>query len=142
MDWNGRINEGEALGGGVDIAPGVYPCKILSVEQEYTKKEPKRLMAVLLVQIENEAEEYANLKDYVVLSKATDWKIRQVHEGLGLVEKGAGFDFLWTKMPGISAYVKIKSEKYKDKEGNERTRASIDHYLPAAPADEDEESPI
>lgn len=151
MDFdNFKMAEGEGVGGGgADIAPGTYPYKIIKVEKEYTKatsEKPARPMAVLTVEIENDAEEYADIKDRIVLQDNMKWKIRQVFESAGLCKPGAEFIVNWEGLIGMRGHLKTKNEKYKDRNGNERERANIDAWLPYGHAPiieaDEEESPI
>lgn len=122
MDWDSGISA-EASSGEFNLPPvGEYGFTVVGFEKTISKAGKK--MAAVTLQLDESAQ-YWKVYDYLVLTANMEWKLATFFESLGLKKKGEPLTSMpWDKVLNETGRVRIKHEKYEDKES-----CKVDRYL-------------
>lgn len=82
MDWNSKITKDSGT-----VKDGVYPYLIVDTEQKMTKTTLKPMLEVR-VKIRTGLGREMELRDWIVLSEETEWKVGQFLVSIGQKERG------------------------------------------------------
>lgn len=82
MDWNSKITKDSGT-----VKDGVYSYLIVDTEQKMTKTTLKPMLEVR-VKISTELGREMELRDWIVLSEETEWKVGQFLVSIGQKERG------------------------------------------------------
>ena len=124
LSWDGKI-ENES---GFSLLPeGEYTFTVIGWEKTNSNKTGAP-MAVVTLAVDHEGAQ-AQFKDYLVLSRAAEWKLCAFFRAIGLKKSGEPFIMDWNKAEGRKGRAKIKVEGYTKQNGDKGESNKIGEYL-------------
>ena len=124
LSWDGKI-ENES---GFTLLPeGTYTFRVLSWEKT-TSNNTGAPMAVVTLGVDHEGAQ-AQIKDYLVLSRAAEWKLCSFFRGIGLKKSGEPFIMDWSKVEGRRGRAKVTVNTYTKQNGEKGENNKISEYL-------------
>jgi hypothetical protein len=124
LSWDGKI-ENES---GFTLLPeGAYTFTVLGWEKTNSNKTGAP-MAVVTLGVDHEGAQ-AQFKDYLVLSRAAEWKLCAFFRAIGLKKSGEPFIMDWNKVEGRKGRAKVTVEGYTKQNGDKGESNKIGEYL-------------
>lgn len=138
LDWDDVIENDSAF---VLLPEGDYEFTVASFNRgEFSPKRadskvPACKCAELTLNITDPSTgAVATLEDRLFMLKKFEWKLCQFFTSIGQRKHGEQLKMNWATVPGSKGRIRIKVDKYTDKDGQQRNKNIIDMYLePAAP---------
>ncbi|WP_041137869.1 hypothetical protein [Beduini massiliensis] len=130
LNWDDQIvQEGNEF---IVIPAGIYDFKVIKFERSRfngSDKMPACNQAVLQLEVNSTLGKTILLEKLFLHSKS-EWKLSEFFTCIGQKKKGEPLKMNWTLVPGAVGRAEIEINKYKDKNGNERTNNKVKKYLP------------
>jgi len=122
--WNDTIeNDGKEY----SVLPeGEANFVVTNMEQ--TKNKDGYDMAVLTINLWTEFNQ-TNIKEYLVLNSASEWKLCEFFKGIGQRKHGEPLQPRWNEVPGSTGRCKIKIHHYTKDNGDPGTINKIEKFL-------------
>jgi len=133
LDWDDEIQYTESSF--VLLPTGEYPFTVTGFDRQNfdgSSKIPACKMAVLHLAVDGGDRGTANVDERLYLHTSMLWKLSEFVVSIGQMEpvEGATVRINWNAVPGSTGLVKISVNKYKNKNGEERTNNRVEHFLP------------
>lgn len=134
LDWEAEIDDGSEFER-VLFEPGDYDFKVVNVEKSKTK-ETGNNMAVVDIEV-TDGKRKAEVRDWIVLTNKTIWKIASFFRSIGLKKHGEKVRMRWNEAVGLTGRCTVEQEERTSNKGNTYMVNRINAYLD--PEDEVEE---
>ena len=132
LDWDEEIDDGEEFER-VLFEPGNYDFTVKKFERARTKESGNN-MAVLDLEV-TDGKKKTTIKDWLVLTNKSVWKIASYFRSVGLKKHGEKMRMKWKESVGLSGRCTLDQEERESKKGKTYTVNTIQAYL-----DPDEET--
>lgn len=126
LEWDDEIDDGEEFER-VLFEPGDYKFEVLNVEREVTKTTGNN-MAALELKV-TDGKKSAVVRDWIVLTNKTIWKIASFFRSVGLKKHGEKVKMQWKKALGLTGELSLKTEERTSSKGTTYTVNVVDAYL-------------
>jgi hypothetical protein len=126
LSWNGTIeNESSEF---VLIPPGDYAFQVANIDQTVSNNSGND-MAVVHLKIMVDENTEITLKDYLVLTRASEWKLCAFFRAVGLKRSGEPFVMDFDAAVARRGMVKLTQEKFTKKDGTESMSNKVKNYI-------------
>lgn len=126
LDWEVEIDDGSEFEY-VVFEPGDYDFTVKSFERGIAKESGNN-MAILELEI-TDGERKAIVKDWIVLTNKTIWKIASFFRSIGMKKKGKNFTTKWKETVGKTGRCTLTQEDKESQKGKTYKINKIDAYL-------------
>lgn len=126
LDWEAEIDDGNEFER-VLLEPGDYDFTVKKIERSKTK-ETGNNMAVVYLEV-TDGERKAEIRDWIVLTNKTIWKIASFFRSVGLKKHGEKVKMKWPESVGLSGRCSVEQEERTSNKGNTYKANRIGSYL-------------
>lgn len=148
LSWNGQIkNDGAEL-----LPEGEYTFTVTKVDKTISQNSGAP-MAVVTLQFNGPNDAVVNVYDYLVLTRAAEWKLSAFFRAIGMKKHGEPFVMDWDAAEGKTGRAEIYVDEFEKQSGGTAQKNKVDRYIdkdtdaetapaadpePAAPVTEDD----
>lgn len=126
LDWEAEIDDGQEFER-VVLEPGDYDFTVKKIERSKTR-ETGNNMAVVDLEV-RDGNKKAEIRDWIVLTNKTVWKIASFFRSVGLKKHGEKVRMRWTEAVGLSGRCTVEQEERVSNKGNTYKANRIYAYL-------------
>ncbi len=126
LDWEEEIDDGQEFEY-VVLEPGDYDFTVKSFERGKTK-DTHNNMAILELEV-TDGKKKAIVKDWIVLTNKTVWKIASFFRSIGLKKHGEKVKMKWKESIGRSGRCTLAQEERESQKGNTYKTNSVYAYI-------------
>lgn len=142
LDWDSEI---EYIESQYTLLPdGKYPFTVKNFDRQRwdgSAKIPACKMAVLHMSVDGGSLGIANVDERMYLHSSMMWKLSEFFTSIGMLQEGGRVKMDWNAVPGATGVVEIEVNKYKDKNGNDKTNNKVKKFLPKGQASDAAQAP-
>jgi len=125
MDWNGTITNDSAAQN--LLSPGTYSFRVTKLDKT-TSNSSGAPMAVVTLDVYDGAQS-ASVIEYLVLTRASEWKLSAFFRALGLKKHGEPFVMNWDAIEGCTGRAEVFVDEYTRSDGGIGKKNKVRQYL-------------
>jgi len=124
LSWNGQIkNDGAEL-----LPEGEYTFTVAKVDKT-TSQSSGAPMAVVTLQFSGPDDAVVNVYDYLVLTRAAEWKLSAFFRAIGMKKHGEPFVMDWDAAEGKTGRAEIYVDEFEKQSGGMAQKNKVDRYI-------------
>lgn len=125
MDWNGTITNDSAAQN--LLAPGTYSFRVTKLDKT-TSNSSGAPMAVVTLDVYDGAQS-ASVIEYLVLTRASEWKLSAFFRAIGMKKHGEPFVMNWDAIEGCTGRAEVFVDEYTRSDGGIGKKNKVRQYL-------------
>lgn len=124
LSWDGEIkNDGQDL-----LPEGEYDFAVTKVDKT-TSQSSGAPMAVVTLQAYGPDDAVVTVYDYLVLTRAAEWKLSAFFRAIGMKKHGEPFVMNWDAVEGKAGRAEFYVDEFEKQDGSKAKKNKVQRYL-------------